>query len=202
MRAFLLGASLIITALPAQAALNVFGSSLARQCYEAAMTGSGTGAALCERALDDNEMTARDRAATLVNRGIIYNAARQLDLAIADFDAALQINPNLGEAYLNRGNAHFWHKQFPEAIADYGKAIDLKSGSLDYAHYNKALAEMNIGKFQDAKADLTAALAITPQFKAASDRMAEVDKAIAAQAASPTPAPQPPATTRQSTTQQ
>ena len=195
MRAFLLGAGLILAALPAQAALNVFGSTPARQCYEAAMTGSGTGAALCERALTDNQMTARDRAATLVNRGIIYNAARQLDLAIADFDGALQINPNLGEAYLNRGNAYFWHRQFPEAIADYGKAIELKSGSLDYAHYNKALAEMNTGKFQDAKADLSAALAITPQFKAASDRMAEVDRAIAAQ--TPAAAPAPPSAAQQ-----
>ena len=76
MRAFLLGcAGLIVAAMPAQAALNVFGSSLARQCYEAAMTASGTGAALCERALANDQMTSRDRAATFVNRGIIYNAA-------------------------------------------------------------------------------------------------------------------------------
>ncbi len=193
MRAFLLGCvGLTLAALPAHAALNVFGSTLARQCYEAAMSASGTGAALCERALTNDQLTDRDRAATLVNRGIIYNTARQLDLAVADFDAALKINPNLGEAYLNRGNAYFWQHKYPEATADYGKAIDLKIGSRDYAHYNKALAEMNTGKFEDAKADLKAALAITPGFKAASDRMAEVDKVLAARAASGA-GPQPPA---------
>jgi len=195
MRAFLLGCvGLTLAALPAHAALNVFGSTLARECYEAAMSGSGTGAALCERALSNDQMTDRDRAATLVNRGIIYNASRQLDLAIADFDAALKINANLGEAYLNRGNAYFWQHKYPEAIADYGRAIDLKTGSLDYAHYNKALAEMNTGKFEDAKADLTAALAATPGFKAASDRMVEVDKVLAARSAG---AVQPPAAVQQ-----
>lgn len=200
MRAFLLGCvGLTLAMVPAHAALNVFGSTLARQCYEAAMSASGTGAALCERALAGDQMTERDRAATLVNRGIIYNTARQLDLAVADFDAALKINPNLGEAYLNRGNAYFWQHKYPEAIADYGKAIDLKSGSLDYAHYNKALAEMNTGKFEDAKADLTAAIAVAPGFKAASDRMVEVDKVLAARAASSAapPVAQPPATTQQ-----
>lgn len=195
MRALLGCVGLILAVLPAHAALNVFGSTLARECYEAAMSGSGTGAALCERALAGDQMTDRDRAATLVNRGIVYNTARQLDLAVADFDAALKINPNLGEAYLNRGNAHFWQHNYAAAIADFGKAIDLKTASLDYAHYNKALAEMNVGKFEDAKADLTAALAITPGFKVASDRMAEVNKVLAARSASGSAsAPQPPAT--------
>jgi tetratricopeptide (TPR) repeat protein len=176
---------------PAHAALNVFGSTQARECYEAAIAGSGSGAALCERALANDQLTPRDKAATLVNRGIIYNAARQLDLAIADFNAALAIDPNLAEAYLNRGNAHLFRRQFPEAYADYSKAIDLKISNLDYAHYNRALASEMMGKLDDAKSDLTAALAITPNFKAASDRLAGLEQQIAARAAeSPPPAVQ------------
>jgi len=188
MRALILGCAMTIAVGPAHAALNVFTTSLARQCYEAAMSSGSTGASLCERALASDELTQRDKAATLVNRGIIYNAARQLDRSIADFNAALAIDANLGEAYLNRGIAHFFRREFPQALADYSKAIDLKVGNLDYAHYDRALVYELLGKLDDAKADLKAALQINPEFKAATDRLTAVDQKIAAKASTTPPA--------------
>lgn len=176
MRAVLAGFAVLLAAPQANAALNVFGSTLARECYQAAIAGAGTGAALCERALSSEQMSPRDKAATLVNRGIIYNAARQLDLAVADFNAALAINGDLGEAYLNRGNANFLRRKFPEAEQDYSKAIDLKVSNLDYAHYNRALVYEAMKRYDEAKADLNAALAITPGFKPASDRLVVVNQ--------------------------
>jgi tetratricopeptide (TPR) repeat protein len=186
MRAVLIGCAMLIgAAAPAGAAMNVFGSTIARECYEAAMSGGGNGASLCQRALSNDEMTARDKAATYVNRGIIYNTSRQLDLSLADFNAALAIDPKLGEAYLNRGNTHFFRRQFDEALADYSKAIELKISNIDYAYYNRALVYEALSRLPEAKANLAAALAITPEFKAASDRLAIVDQAVAEGPAAP-----------------
>jgi len=199
MRLVLIGCALLIATAPAEAALNVFGSTLARECYQAAQTNSATGTSVCGRALGNEQMTSRDKAATLVNRGIIYNNGRRLDLAIADFNSAMSIDPNLGEAYLNRGNAYFFRRQFPEALADYSKAIDLKISNLEYAYYNRALAYEMMSKLDEAKTDLQSALSQSPQFKAASDRLVSINQMIAARGSSPAGGPEttPPAPSAQ-----
>src|SRR6476661_879989 len=46
--------------------------------------------------------------------------------AIADFDAALRINPTHVRAYLNRGNANFAQGDYDRAIADFGNALRLE----------------------------------------------------------------------------
>jgi tetratricopeptide (TPR) repeat protein len=192
MRGVMIASALLIAVTgPAGAALGVFGSTIARECYEAALAGSGSGAALCEHALNNDQMTPRDRAATFVNRGIIYNASRQLDLSLADFNAALAIDANLGEAYLNRGNTHFYRRQFDLALADYSKAIELKIPNLDYAYYNRALVFAAQNKLAEARADLAAALAISPQLKPAMDQMAVVERLMAASVAPQPMAPSP-----------
>jgi tetratricopeptide (TPR) repeat protein len=38
--------------------------------------------------------------------------------AIECFDKAIELNPNLAEAYCNRGNAYFYLKQYERAIED------------------------------------------------------------------------------------
>jgi len=192
MRALLMGCSILLAIGPAQAAVSTFGSSVARECFENAQTGTkDAGLEACTKALAQEQLSARDRSATLVNRGIIYNRTRQLDLALADFDQALQLNPELGEAYLNRGNTHFFRREFEAAAADYSRAIDLKCTDLHVAYYNRALVAEVTGRFDDATSDLKSALAIKPDFKDATVQMAEVEKRRAA--ASQAPAPQAPA---------
>jgi tetratricopeptide (TPR) repeat protein len=189
MRALLIGCSLAMALAPAQAAVSAFGSSLARDCFDNAQTGlKDAGLESCTKALQEEQLSDRDRAATLVNRGIIHNRSRQLDPAIADFGAALQINQDLGEAYLNRGNAHFFRREFDLAAADYTKAIELKSGDVQVAYYNRALVAEVTGKFDEAKADLQSALAIRADFKDATLQMAELEKRRAAAQSQPSPA--------------
>lgn len=196
MRALLLGCSMLVAAGSAEAAVSTFGSSVARECFENAQTGTkDAGLEACSKALGQEGLSARDRAATLVNRGIIYNRTRQLDLGLKDFDAALQLNPELGEAYLNRGNSHFFRREFDAAAADYSRAIDLKCSDLHVAYYNRALVAEVTGRFDDATTDLKSALAIKPDFKDANAQMAEVEKRRAAASQPPAPAAHPPAQT-------
>lgn len=199
MRALLMGCSILLAIGPAQAAVSTFGSSVARECFENAQTGTkDAGLEACTKALAQEQLSARDRSATLVNRGIIYNRNRQLDLALADFDQALQLNPELGEAYLNRGNTHFFRREFEAAAADYSRAIDLKCTDLQVAYYNRALVAEVTGRFDDATSDLKSALALKPDFKDATAQLAEVEKRRAAASQAPpvpTPGAQPPAQT-------
>lgn len=196
MRALLMGCSILLAIGPAQAAVSTFGSSVARECFENAQIGTkDAGLEACTKALGQEDLSARDRSATLVNRGIIYNRTRQLDLGLKDFDQALQLNPELGEAYLNRGNTHFFRREFEAAAADYSRAIDLKCTDLQVAYYNRALVAEVTGRFDDATSDLKSALAIKPDFKDATAQMAEVEKRRAAASQQPAPGAQPPAQT-------
>jgi tetratricopeptide (TPR) repeat protein len=95
------------SALPACASVSVLGSGYARSCFEAAEKPRPLREALraCDSALLDDSLAADDRAATLVNRGIVQMQARQIDAAIADYDAAIKLRPQTAEAYINKGIA-------------------------------------------------------------------------------------------------
>ena len=53
------------------------------------------------------------------------------DIAIEDCDKAIQLNPDLTDAYVVRGNAYRDKGKFDIAIMDYSKAIRLKPDYVD-----------------------------------------------------------------------
>lgn len=59
--------------------------------------------------------------------------------AVAAYDRALQINPNLGGAYLSRGMTRAQGGDKPGAIADFQKAADLFQKQGDKDSYERAL---------------------------------------------------------------
>lgn len=59
------------------------------------------------------------------NRGCAYAAQHDWDAAIADYSAAIAIEPQLPEAYYNRGLAHLAAKHHDKAKADLSKAGEL-----------------------------------------------------------------------------
>ncbi len=161
----------------ALAAETVFGHGDAQLCFEGArFGGGGTGEAACNRALNDVALNRKDRAATLVNRGIIYNRTGRFDAALADFNAALEIDPGLGEAYLNRGNSRFFQKRMEEARADYDRAIELKSRDLHAAYFNRGLAHEVLGDAAAARADFEMALRLKPDFSEAQTRLSALQE--------------------------
>lgn len=159
---------------PVPAAETVFGNSDAQTCFEGARYGGGSnGEESCDRALRSATLTKKNRAATLVNRGIIYNRTRRLEKAVADFNAALDIDPQLGEAYLNRGNSRFFQKRMDAAKADYDRAIELRSRDLHAAYFNRGLVYEVLQDKAAARADFEAALRIKPDFVAAQAKLSE-----------------------------
>jgi len=67
------------------------------------------------------------RATALSNRGAAHVRLGQHDLALADFDAALQVDYDNVQAYQNRGGAYLSLDQYENAIKDFDQAIKLNS---------------------------------------------------------------------------
>jgi tetratricopeptide (TPR) repeat protein len=91
------------------------------------------------------------------NRGCAYEGCGQPERARRDYDRALQLEPTLAVAALNRGRLHFRQQRFPEALADLQRALD---GGTDRAavYYDIALVKLGQGDRAAALASLRAAL--------------------------------------------
>ncbi len=154
----------------------VFGSTAAQSCYESARFGSGvSGLRDCDAALRDETLSRRDESATYVNRGIIYNRARRFPEAIDDFNAALDIDPDLGPAFLNRGNTYFFQRAFEQALADYNRSIELGTRNLHAAYFNRGLIFDLQGDRDAARADFERSLELKPDFQPAAAKLAAYD---------------------------
>src|SRR4051812_5378803 len=98
-------AFLMVPLSSAGAAVLSVGGPLSQNCYEAALSGDtrDQGVDSCTRSLQEEPLATRDRAGTLVNRGILQMIRGKDALADADFDAALRIQKELPDAWLNKG---------------------------------------------------------------------------------------------------
>ena len=77
--------------------------------------------------------------------------------AIAAYNKAIELNPNLAAAYNNRGVAKRNLGQYEAAIADYDAAIRLDSTYVA-AYNNRGIAKMNLDQYEAAIADYDAAI--------------------------------------------
>lgn len=164
-------ASMMTASASAQLSITTFGATDAQACYEDARNDRETSTDNCDAALAGQTLTKRDRLATYVNRGVVNNRAGKLTDALADFNAALDGDATLGEAWLNRGNARFLGGQYDLAVADYQKSLENNLSKPWVAWYNIGLARE---AQKDARAARTAyerALEINPDFGPAKDKL-------------------------------
>lgn len=78
------------------------------------------------------------------------------------YTAALKLDPQNIDAYIERGNAHSYLKDYQAAIADYTKAINISSES-GVAHMNRAVINCTLGNKQNAIQDYQRAVDIYRQ---------------------------------------
>ncbi|MDE0397841.1 MAG: tetratricopeptide repeat protein [Candidatus Poribacteria bacterium] len=105
--------------------------------------------------------TRRNDAAFYNNRGIDYRKDAKLDLAIKDFDKAIELNPEFAEAYNNRGNAYDNKGDFDKAIVNFNTAIKFKSDFVE-AYVNRGVAYGKRDEFNKAINDFTTAIDLDP----------------------------------------
>jgi len=118
----------------------------------------------CSHALDYIGMTLHDRAATLVNRGIIYMALDDQQNAIRDYKSALALRPEIGEIHINIGNAYFLSRTYDLAVEEYSSAIEKNSSKSYVAYFNRGMAYENLGKVDNAINDYKYALELFPDW--------------------------------------
>jgi len=164
----LTSAALIAVAAPAGAAVTVLGSSNARMCYEAADTDAPpirTSLEACDTALNGEAASTFDIVATHVNRGILRSRLGDLEGAMTDFDAALAIDPNQPEAYLNKGVALIRKDNPDAALPLFTIALEKKTRRPALAYYGRGIAHEELGNIKSAYADYKRAVAEAPNWK-------------------------------------
>ena len=150
----------------ASSAVLVIGSGVGHDCFVNARDGLTDEAAMatCNSALASGELGKRDRAATLVNRGVLRLRRDEYDQALADFDAAIATNSSIAEAHVDRGAALVMLGRQPEAIAAIDKGLALKPDEPQNGYFIRAMARERAGDVKGAYADFKRAAELAPDW--------------------------------------
>ena len=165
--ALVAGALMLLAGGSASASVLVLGEGLAPACSKAAFKGRSDKASIetCSRALDE-ALATRDRAGTLVNRGVMLMRGKAYGEAALDFEEAIRLTPELGEAFVNRGVLRMADQDYAGALAEIDKGIQLGVDEPAKAYYNRALAQEGLGDARAAWLDYRKAQSLDPEWDA------------------------------------
>ena len=161
----LLGAALLAVPAGAGASVLVTGDSAAASCYKYAHNSVITDAALreCNQAFGAG-LSADDRVATHVNRGIVHMLRNEDKPAETDFKAALKLDSTEAEAVLNLALLRLRQGNGEEALPLADKALALKTDRPALALYARGIANEYVGNLRAAYKDLNAAHLADPKW--------------------------------------
>jgi len=115
----------------------------------------------CTALIQSGRLEGENLSLAYYNRGIAYFKKSQYDRAIADFDQAIQLDPNSTFALNNRGTAYARKGRFDRAIADFDQAIRLNTNyAITYINRGSAFARK--GQYDRAIEDFDQALRLDP----------------------------------------
>lgn len=149
------------------------GVGLSHDCYIYALIGHDPhgGVDVCNEALKREMLNRKDRAATHDNRGVMLDLLGKADEAEADFTAALELDPALGDAHVNMGSMLIKKRRYDEALASINKGLELGMGFPHIGYYDRAVAEELSGRYREAYYDYKKALELKPDFDKAAERL-------------------------------
>ena len=166
---YVIAGAAALAASSAVASVVVIGSSTARMCYEAAEARSALsleGMRSCNDAIDGGSLTTRDLVASYVNRGILKLRAGLVDEAIADFDDAIELDPQEPEAYLNKAVATLQRNEdWRQALPLFNTALEKRTRKPAIAHFGRAVAHEMSGNVREAYRDYRQASLLEPGWK-------------------------------------
>lgn len=167
-------ATLLTTAGTAGATSQIIGNGSTRECSDAATGGRSDSRAVlaCTVALELETLTFRDRARTHVNRGVLQMRQGQFAAARADFDQASRLDPQMGEAYVNRGATYVGEERWREGVSEIDKGLSMGVKDPERAWYNRALAHEGLGDLTTAYRDYSRAAELKPDWAAPKTELA------------------------------
>lgn len=145
------------------ASSTTIGATDAQRCFdESRLPLSDYGLTYCDNAIKKGDLTRRDLAATLSNRGIILARIGRYSEALQDHEKAIATLPNLAELYINRGNAYYHTLDYASALEDYRRAADLEAHPRHTPWYNMGLTHMRLRQLEEARQAFERALELSP----------------------------------------
>jgi tetratricopeptide (TPR) repeat protein len=120
----------------------------------------------CSRILNDTRETGSVRVQVFINRGNIYYTNGDANHAMADFNAAIQLDPKNSMAFNNRGSVYQMKGDGKRAMADYNEAIRLDATNA-IAFRNRGVLYLGIADRDHAMADFNEAIRLDPKNAAA-----------------------------------
>jgi tetratricopeptide (TPR) repeat protein len=125
----------------------------------------------CSRQLRTGRYKGNNLAIMYTNRGISYanrwnekHDARDVELSMADFSQAIEVNPRYANAYINLGNAWRRKNDNDRALVDYNEAIRLEPKRNAIAYNNRGNSYRDKGDNDLAIADYNQALEIDSKY--------------------------------------
>jgi len=91
-------------------------------------------------------------AGAYLNHGSAQASAGEVGLALSDYTTALHLQPDLVEAWYDRGTIFTHIRRYERAISDFTEAIRLKP-DFALAYCNRGLANLQLGRYDDALAE-------------------------------------------------
>jgi tetratricopeptide (TPR) repeat protein len=127
-------------------------TSALEECETGAWQGVLTGRALgaCDVALSAPDLDDAIRARILVNRGVIALKRNETGPARGDLEQAVQLAPDLADAWLTLSAARIKARDLTGAIEAAQRALDLGVSQPALAHFNIAIAEETAGRYDPA----------------------------------------------------
>ena len=132
------------------------------------ITGSRLGLApleACDLAVRTPDSTPELRAGSYNNRGVVKFSLGDLDGALADFDSAIEVREDLGQAYINRGYVFVARQRWQDCIAAFDKGIALGAEELEKAYFNRGIAHEELGHVREAYYDYLKASELKPEWE-------------------------------------
>ncbi len=157
----------------------VGGDSNARRCSAAMEAGDVSDGSIthCERALGYPRLSHEGQIQLRVNLGVMRMRRSEHELAVAQFDAVLAMEPRHAEAHLNRGAALIQLRQYGPAIAAITEAMGLGVREPHKAYFNRGVAREALRDLRGAYEDYSTALEIQPDWGPANAELARFARA-------------------------
>jgi tetratricopeptide (TPR) repeat protein len=119
--------------------------------------------AACTTLIDGGQESRTNLAAAHVNRGIALRRKGDSDKALADYDEAVRLQPDVATAFNGRGGIYNDRKEYDRAIAQFDEALRLRPGNPQF-HNNRGNAWLGKRDFERALRDYEEAIRLDPKY--------------------------------------
>jgi len=99
----------------------------------------------------------------LLNRGLAYTDAGEMDKALADFNTGEKLEPENPNIYNNRGFIYFKRGEYDKALNEFNRSLALNP-RFQLGYLNRAILWGRMREFEKSIHDLTAAIEINKYF--------------------------------------